>query len=759
MPASSASPGRVATSPLPAWCGLLVGVVALAWLSLFAARHALPSLPPVLNLELTFPPGEPGRVEPIVCTGMWGEGDLLLVHYLTPNTAEIRYDHWGHGGPASAPFALEPGTSRSLHVALPAFTTFAKPSSGARAPLVVSLDRRELLGGDVPYHGRQPQQIFFGENPFGGSAERVFRGTIRRPQGNLVRGGPESYFTAAEKLPAWLRTQPWQFAGAVLASLVLAFGVSRWMRWRLARPPTARRSLPSTAPQPIIARTSAEARNRIRAWGWFGACALLATFGYGWLITFGSFKFVYPEIFGSFYDYQALSFLHGRLDVPNQAIGGEAFEAHGKLYGYFGPTPALLRLPFAYFDLWFGGLSRGFMLLYFVASLLAAHLLLRDATRLARHGTLERAAEPSRFAIAALVASVGWGSTLFFLGSRSLIFHEAILAGIAFALGSAWCSLRHLRTPAPRWWIGALIGGVLSLHCRPPTGLFALTLLGCVVVALAGRDWLRARSVGNPPYGTLWRHAAVGLLCVAGQLSLNGLAYLKFGTFDPAPLKISRPYVNPQRLAHIDGKSFHLVNVPFNVDTYVLRPNFRVEPHFPWIYLGSNRPRRDFPRAKIDLPDHTLAMPYAMPSLFALATLGSMLAAIRRPGTRLSLALLWIAVLPMTLALFAAIATAQRYTGDFCPFLIGAAAFGLAGIEELVRPWRGIARGAITLLTLASIAVTVAITVHYQGDYLWGVPEEARARYQAWRQRVDAFFGLQLPPAKPSAPMQTGGDR
>ena len=41
---------------------------------------------------------------------------------------------------------------------------------------------------------------------------------------------------------------------------------------------------------------------------------------------------------------------------------------------------------------------------------------------------------------------------------------------------------------------------------------------------------------------------------------------------------------------------------------------------------------------------------------------------------------------------------------------------------------------------LAAIAVTVAITIQYQGDYLWGVPGEVKQNYQALRQRVDAFF-------------------
>ena len=91
----------------------------------------------------------------------------------------------------------------------------------------------------------------------------------------------------------------------------------------------------------------------------------------------------------------------------------------------------------------------------------------------------------------------------------------------------------------------------------------------------------------------------------------------------------------------------------------------------------------------------------------------------------------------MSLALFAAVATAQRYTGDFCPLLITAAALGLAGVCSLRRAARAIALLLAGLATAAAVAVTWALTLHYQGDTLWGVPEETRANYRELRRVVD----------------------
>ena len=148
-----------------------------------------------------------------------------------------------------------------------------------------------------------------------------------------------------------------------------------------------------------------------------------------------------------------------------------------------------------------------------------------------------------------------------------------------------------------------------------------------------------------------------------------------------------------------------------------------------------------------------------MPSLFFLATLGCVGACIALPSTRILVAALWVAVLPMTLALFAAIATAQRYTGDFCPFLICAAAFGLAACECAAPTPRFALRSALALATLSAVAVTGAITLHYQGEYLWGVPHETRVRYQNLRRHVDVFFGQPVTHLATPPPMRTDVDR
>ncbi|NBW62305.1 MAG: hypothetical protein EBR33_03650, partial [Synechococcaceae bacterium WB4_1_0192] len=328
-----------------------------------------------------------------------------------------------------------------------------------------------IISEKVHFYPRDPGRIWFAANPIGGAAcGPVLRGWIRSaPDGREYRGTPSVGYAWTQRLSrntglalVWVRRSPGEAAWLAVFSLGLAaagaFAAGRgWFSRAAAR----------------------------RGWRhrWFLGTSAILTLGFAWVVTLGSFRLNEREIFGNFYDYQAASFLQGRLDVPEEAIGGEAFEAKGKLYGYFGPTPALLRLPFVATGLAFGNLSRAAMLLYFGITLAGAYLLLREARRFT--GDDEDDPVPPRAATVILLTAAGWGSTVLFLASRGLIFHEAILGGIAFATASCFCSVRHLRLPESRWWIGALVAGVLSIHTRPTTGLFALTLLGCVAVLLS----------------------------------------------------------------------------------------------------------------------------------------------------------------------------------------------------------------------------------------------------------------------------------
>jgi hypothetical protein len=274
--------------------------------------------------------------------------------------------------------------------------------------------------------------------------------------------------------------------------------------------------------------------------------------------------------------------------------------------------------------------------------------------------------------------------------------------------------------------------GFLAMHARPSSGLFALCTIGAVALFHLGR--------GLKPFAwsAIRLPLAVGVLATLAILSFNGLSYLKFGTFDGSPLRYAVQYT-PERLARFDGKNFHLVNVPHNFDVYFVRPDFRWEPKFPYFFLGA-RQGRGYPGAKIDLAEPALALPWAMPALF-LAALASGWALLYAPPSRRPLALLALGVAPMLAALLTAIVTSHRYTGDFCPLLIALAAWGVAACDgESVALRRGFL-ALVSVLAAFSIFFTLANGLFFQGEYIWGVPDEMKQNYQHLRERVDRLFG------------------
>lgn len=712
------NPFRQATSrSVGAWLGWAVGVIGWAWVLFANAPQIYPELPTHQTFKIVFPAGIKARTEPIVTTGFPGAGDFLAVRFLDADHAIFVYDVWGVGGPVSPAFATEPGKTRTLDLEMPTLATVRDFKSHEKRPLRIALDGQEIFNAGVYFHRRAAAEIFFAENPIGGSvAEGDFSGQLTTPEGQVLHGRPAPLLNPSAQLRRLVTQRPVFVLATLLASIAAGFGTRASTRWVASRPPR-------TVRPPTF-------HGHLRApHGWAAATVILCGIAFGTLVTGGTFRFTFEESFGSFYDYQAASLLQGRLDVPGVALSGEAFVFEGKIYGYFGPTPALMRLPFAVFHGYVGRLSRIYLLVDYLACLIAVYAIFVHAARRLSGG----ATWPARGDVVLLLATAGLGCTYFFVGSRAYIYHEAILCGAAFALWSTYCSLRWLVAPASRWWIGALACGTLAVHARPPVGLFALTMLGCAAAVL-----LWQKRAGGP---RAWlRPVTIGLLSVLGVLSFNALSYLKFKSFDGAPLKYHVQYT-PQRLAAIDGKNFHLANLPFNFAGYVWWPGFGFRPNFPYFYISNGNPHV-YPGTKIDVAEPVLALPYTAPALCFLALAGVVFAVFRWPGARLPVGVAGVAVLPMTFALLAAIAISQRYTADFLPVLLVAAAFGLAAADLLAPVWRRTFRAGVTVLVAFSIFVSVATALEYQGNVTWGVPVDVKASYQSLCQTIDAFFGV-----------------
>jgi hypothetical protein len=708
----------------------------------FAARDSYPPLPNPLRLEAVFNPGSARRPAPILTSGAANAGDFLYVRYLDAKTLVFSYDSWGVGGPTSRPVSFSPGGTHRLVIDTSPFNQLSDRAIPKSHRLRVSYDDVTVLDAGVSVHAREADRIFIGSDPIGGTVcDAAFGGTLKNEDGLVFQGFPARLFSWRERIANLWAEDRWRFWPLLVLSLAVTWGGDK-----LARALAANRR-----------ESRLRWRTAIEPHALFLVCAAVSAIIFAWFVTDGTFQFNYPESFGSFYDFQARSLLHGRLDVPPEAISGEAFLVQGKYYGYFGPTPALLRIPFVALDLMAGNLSRGFMVFDYLVCLGASYLILRQAARQTRRTSLLTPA-----AVAFFTVNVGLGSTLFFLSSRAYVYHEAILCGCACGLVSCYFSVRYLAEPERRWWVGALIGGLLSVQARPSSGLFVLSFAGCAAVAnfvrSAARRQTPAKAGDRITPRSSCRHLFVGAGCGLAILSFNGASYLKFKTFDGSPFKYHVQF-DAVRLHRIGNRNFHLANLRFNFDAYLARLTFEFRRQFPFVfYTGRNSvgfrgmandiayypdsQRAAFGGVQMDVIEPMLGPPLAMSGLCLLAMVATGAATIR-PGLHRLFASLWLGVLPLALALFTAICTAHRFTADFCPFLITAAAFGPIALAD--GPGRKWMFAALSVTTLWSVGVTLALTIHYQRVEVWGVPDEARASYQRFAHWIDQGIGRDVP--------------
>ncbi len=683
----------------------LVALALFAALATWRVDRFYPPLPNPLELEFVLAPrSHENQSDPIITSGTAGRADFLYFHRSEQEKGFIGYDSWNSDRARTVTLPLTSGKRHRLRVEMPALDHYQGHSNGQQPGLVrVWLDGMLVLDEKLHFHLREDQALYIGENPVGGtSAELHFSGQIFDASGRELRGGATRIFSWSARLRGWI-VHGWEQVLALLALSLAVGGLGGLLQ------PARLRDLAPAAGRVVLQHR------------WFAGAAIVCAAVFSWFVTMGGFDFNFPESFCTFYDFQARSLLQGRLDVPEECLAGEAFVVEGKVYGYFGVTPALLRLPWAAFDVGLGRLSRWFMLIDYIAALVGAYLVFLTARRV----VCGESDPPRPFLTLLFIANVGLGSTLLFLGGRSYIYHEAILCGAAFGFFAVWCTLHYAEEPESRWWIGAFVCGLLAVHARPPIGLFALALLGAVALR---QTWSRRQITP----------AFVAILCVAGTLSFNALAYLKFKTFDGQPLRYNANY-SPERLAKFGERKFHLENIPFVATSYLVAPSFTVEPGFPWFY-AEPKPTWRPPWTKMDMIEPTVAFPITMPVLFVLATVGAVVAWRTRPVARERLVLLVLAVTPTTLLLFAAIAISQRYTADFVPFLVSTAAFGLVALDEVSGRWRATLHAALAAATLWAVGVTTALTLHLQGEQVWGVPDSVHAEYQQLRQRVDRIF-------------------
>jgi hypothetical protein len=410
------------------------------------------------------------------------------------------------------------------------------------------------------------------------------------------------------------------------------------------------------------------------------------------------------------YDAQLHALLAGKWSIPKKQTDREGFLVNGRYYIYFGPTPVLLRLPFA------AAVERFPEKAGFVSVFLAAALGLWTGLRIVEEVSGKRTGPFEVLAVSGLTLTIA---------SRSAVYHEAIAWGAVFALLAGLHALRYLRRPTvPR--LGAIAAlGALAIFSREIwlVGIGALLALlavsslvrkeadaprGFVVTRLAAvKRWL-----GLPDVTHAWAHVAVAAATLAAALAAQAsIHHAKFGEWGLSPpLQKHLSFQDPARLARTGGRMFRLGNLPTGLYNYLSPATALFSEHFPWV--GPSPRVRALPGAALDGVEHFMSLPHVAGALLLLATIGA-LGLRSHPEIRPPLAI--AAALGLgSAAVLCFGGLCGRYLYDFYPPLAIAAGAGLAVLRASHRPRM---RAAVRVLAACSLLAGFSMAFVVQRSY------------------------------------------
>ncbi len=394
---------------------------------------------------------------------------------------------------------------------------------------------------------------------------------------------------------------------------------------------------------------------------------------------------------GGFFEAQGNAFLDGHLDVPAYVMGIEGFTEGTKTYMYFGPFPALLRIPVLLVTQDFDGKMT------LVSMLVAWVVFAVFATRLVwlvRRAVLGDDAEVTRrqAVLAGLfLAGITGGTTLTFDASLPWVYHEVYLWQTALVVAAAYWLVRLALEPTGRGvaWLALVI---LCAVLTRTTGGWGVCL-GAVALGL----WMwRGTSFAARRRLAPWVLAA-GLVPLAVGIAYN---MWKFGHPYLFPLQDQvwtetnqhRRYALESNGGTITGPQFFTSSLT----TYFDPRGIRFVDYFPWVTLpGSNATGSG--TAVIDQSYRTGSVTAFMP-LWLLMAVASLPVLLRRTpagdgghGVR-ALRPAALATFLMTGGVMAYGYLAHRYTSEFVPALV---------LGSTITLWALVARWAAASRALA----------------------------------------------------------
>ena len=433
-----------------------------------------------------------------------------------------------------------------------------------------------------------------------------------------------------------------------------------------------------------------------------------------WLFTMtGGQDIFVKEVLGGAYDSQAEHFLRGDVGVDSAAIGHETMNVNGKARMYFGPFPALLRIPLNFIyppghGKWsrISGFCAGVIALFAFAALVQTALRSSPLSTRARNWTGN-----------ACMIGFALGSPLLLLLGNLSIYDEAIIWGLAWSVAALYFAWRSRTTED-----AALTRSLLAFSFCAGAALLSRATFGASFVLIA--PLLALRLFRRQPIRNI---TALVLPLGAAFVFYLFLSYARFGDFSGMNMRYN---INPvQRDFAVKHGLFRLERVPYSfADYFVLRsPKLQREAPF---FRGNRAGYQHDTLYVMPFTETYSSLLWCSSWLLLGAVIG--VAMLLRPGGAdwVDRAIAAIFLLQVVVIL-SFMGLAQRYVAELFPFLIFTFLIFLRQGKIAFQ-----VRYLFTGLVVVSVVINSLTTISWLVEADMNVPAETRAKWNQFLGRT-----------------------
>lgn len=432
-----------------------------------------------------------------------------------------------------------------------------------------------------------------------------------------------------------------------------------------------------------------------------------------WLATCGSWEILRGEFLGVAYDSLASNLLRGSAEVDPDAILFERYDSNGKVFMYFGPLPAILRIiPNYLAPSLYGSWSRVSTVLAIFLTAILFHRMVGSALLLNQTVTQQTKR------VLALVAPflLVLGTPLAFLVSTPNIYHEAIAWGICGTLLSLHGAIQlSMNSNAPTRSVYLFsLGFGISLLSRLISAVPAIILMPFILIhylkleSRATKSWLDVTRRVLPP---------CGIILAASLFQL----WYNYARFDSVFIfrDLSKYFFSKTHL----GADFSLARVPDALIHYFGISRGLFIDHLPFVRLIT--PIYQRPELYVQLWREQVA-PLTLTSAWLILTglAGALLTLRRRLPPLMHVAL--VASLLEAILVISYFFITERYSAELLPFFLVCALLFLS-FHKLHRVWLA----TIVLTSLASIFLSVSTAIRFNMLFNPTTPQVLYQRFSA----------------------------